>query len=189
MSTLADLLAVPTFLTFEGKEYPLREPTLLEQCQFQRWLEDRAKAAAGRSVDLPADMQDRLLVAILQEVAIGTFEWGGLPSIMALRTKTGQAQLLHIILSPDHPEVTPEFAARMIDRHQREAVAAMAAKAVTDPKDLRAVLATLGLPVDFLSGLSPSHLSTNQPEKSSDSTIPNSSTFTTSSETTPAPPG
>lgn len=152
--TLADLFGVPTEIEFEGKTYPLRQANLLEQAKFGRWLERRALEAAARATDLPEDVQERLFRAVTRDIAAGVYEMNSAAGAEALATPVGRAKLLHLILSSEHPEVTEEVAARMLDREQRKIAAILATGGDPDDPKAGAVLAGLGLPSNFLSASS-----------------------------------
>lgn len=155
MPTIADMLAVGQEIGFEGKVYPLREPTVLEMGKFQRWLEQQAKDAARRDTEQSPEELAAQLNTINQEAAVGEYEWGGELACKALSRIGPITQLLYIVLSTDHPEVTPDLCRRMMDRNVREIVAGLACKAISDPFAVRAVLVSLGLPEDFLASLTP----------------------------------
>jgi len=150
--TLADLLNAPTEMEFEGVTYRLREPTLLEEGEFQRWLESRAREAAGRATDLPDEDRRNLLRDVTADIASGRYAFGGEECLRALRTEVGWAKLVAIVLRDQG--VSDQLAARMVNRRLREIVAVMRAEGESYPKALAEVLSRLGLPADFLSSSS-----------------------------------
>lgn len=142
--TLADLLNAPTEIEYKGTTFKLRQPTLMEQAQFQRWLEQRARDAVGRATDLDDDAQRKLARDVNTDIAVGVFEWGGEACARAVRTITGLTKLLSIILYDQ--AVTLEMAQEMIEHRLKEITAVLASKASSDPKALEAALTKLGLP-------------------------------------------
>ena len=131
--SIADLLGVASQFTHDGKTYELREPTLLEQGKFTRWLEQRAREAVFRATDMSRDQQERAERSVMRDIAGCVYEWGGEASMTATLTPAGMARLVYIVLSTNHPEVTPEIAAEMVDTRMRE-IAAILTGATADPK-------------------------------------------------------
>lgn len=160
MSTLADMLNSPTEITFRGATYRLRQPTLFEQGEFQRWLEQRAYDAIERRTYQSDAQQAADRNALNQDVAAGVYEWGGEVCAKALQTPTGIARLLATVLRDQG--VTPEMARAMVDEQLRVIAALIVAKAADDPNSLRATLAALGLPENFFSDNSPTRPSTTE---------------------------
>jgi hypothetical protein len=164
VSTLADLLNAPTEFVHKGVTFKLRQPTLVEQGMYQRWLEERARAAAGRATDLPEDRQRQLLKDVNDATAVGEYEWGGEVCARAVRTPTGLAKLLSIVLADQ--AVTFEVAQDMVAEKLREIAAALMSRATDDPKALAAALRTLGLPSASSSSSSPTRRSTKRSKRS-----------------------
>ena len=185
--TLAELLNSPTAIPFEGVEYQLRQPTLMEEGEYQRWLEHRAYEAIERRTYRDPDQQERDRRNLNNDVAAGVFEWGGEVCVRAIQTPGGLARLLHIMLRDQG--LTEAKAKALVDRKMREIAAVLVARSTSDPNSLRATLATLGLPEDFLSAASSCRPTTETPATSDDSATPNSSDSTPSSATPTAPPG
>lgn len=160
---LASLLNAPTEITHDGVAYQLREPTLLERGMFQRWMEQRAREAAGRATDLPPEEQRQLLRDITADIAVGTFAWGGAAWAMAVQTPEGIAKIFSLVLG-----VTPELAEKIVAHQTAERVAilvgTMTGGTDEEKKGLRQMLVSLGLSADFLnaysSSNSPTHPST-----------------------------
>lgn len=162
--TLADLLNAPAEIEFKGRVFRLRQPTQIEQAQFQRWLEDRAKAAVGRATDLPDDLQRQAIRETVADIAAGTYEWGGEVCARALRTPVGIAKIVQLVLADQG--VTFEMAQQMVEQQLREIAAVLVSKATHDPKALAAALNRLGLPSDFCSPKSSTRRSTARSKKS-----------------------
>lgn len=150
MPSVADLLGLSNSIEFEGKTYQLRPPTPLEEAQFSRWLESRAREAAGRATDLPEEMQDKLLQAVTRDVAAGVYDFEGEAAAVALTQPLGMAKILHLVIGSTDPEFRFEDARRMVRTALKEVAAVLVGKATTDPQVLAFVLRTLGLPADFL---------------------------------------
>ena len=185
--TLADMLNSPSEIKYDGKTYLLRQPTLLEQGTFQRYLEQRAYDAIERRDYQDARQQDRDRNALNRDVAAGVYEWGGEVCCQSLQTQTGIAKLLNILLRDQG--VTEELARKIVDRQVKEIAAVLASKAVSDPKALGQILSSLGLPENFLSTVSSAPPSSTESITSAASPMTNSSDSTTSPTTSPAPPG
>jgi len=154
MPSLADLLNSPTAFEFEGATYQLREPTLFECGQYQRWLEAEARASAGRATELPEEDRRNLLRDVNADIAAQRYAWGGEMCVISLRTPQGIARLLSIICTDQG--VTYELACRMVDRKLREIAALLVAAQEEDPtgKKLEAVALRLGLPRTYFATLS-----------------------------------
>lgn len=149
MPTLAEYFNASTDLAFEGKRYPLRQPTQLEQGMFQRWLEQRAYDAIERRTyqDPSQQAEDRRLLN--RDIAAGVYEYGGHVCAAALATPIGIAKQLSIVCRDDGLDF--ETAKRMVDLQIREIAAVFAREATDDPKALAATLSRLNLPSDYFS--------------------------------------
>lgn len=162
--TLADLLNAPSELTYKGVTFKLRQPTLMEQALFQRWLEDRARAAVARATDVPEEVQRRLFADVTADIAAGVYEWAGEACATALRTPGGLAKIVELVLADQG--VVYETALDMVHQQLREIAAVLISKATTDPKEFAAVLKGLGLPSDTSSPNSSTRRSTKRSKKS-----------------------
>jgi hypothetical protein len=147
---LADLLNAPTEIELDGVVYRLRQPTLMEQMTYQRWLEQRAREAAARAVDIPEEERRQLLRDITADIAVGTFEWAGPACVKALQTPGGLAKLIAIILADQ--KCTEAIARKLVDKQLGEIVAVLM-RGDYEKKDLAPLLAKLGLGRPFLSKL------------------------------------
>lgn len=156
MPSLAELLNAPGDFEYQGKTYQLRQPTLLECGRYQRWLESEARASAAAATDLPEEDRRNLLRDVNADIAAQTYAWGGEVCIRSLRTPQGAAKLLSI--TAEDQGVSYPLALEMINHRFKELTALMfEADAGDDPKKkahLGSLLATLGLPADFLSNSS-----------------------------------
>lgn len=148
---LADLLNAPTEIELDGVVYKLRQPTLMEQMTYQRWLEQRARESASRAVDIPEDERRQLLRDVTADIAAGVYEWAGPVCVKALQTPGGLAKLIHIILADQ--KCTEAISRRLVDKQLAEIIAVLM-KDDHQGKDLAPLLAKLGLPSAFLSRLS-----------------------------------
>jgi hypothetical protein len=129
-----ELMNVGTEFLFRGKTYLVRKPNQLEQARFSRWLEQRAREAAGRAVDLPAEIQDRLLRTLNSEIAAGEYEWGGAAYVSACLKPFGIAKLISLQLAAEHPECTHEFCLEMVMARYEELAAGVLGRPTSDPK-------------------------------------------------------
>ncbi len=196
--SVADLLGVGRSFEFDGKSYELREPTQVEQQRFAKGLKDRAKLDAVRTIDATEEEQQALLRAVLRDIGEGWYDVDSPGYVAGQQNPTGLAQMLHITLSRDHPEVTEEVAQRMVEKGMRDTFLQLLAAEQHDPKALEVVCLTLGFPADYLkdtastrpssSSDSPTRPTTGSPGTSSGSPTPSSSDSSPSSgETTAAP--
>lgn len=140
----ADLLNVEREIKVGDKTFKVRQPNLLEQGKFQRWLETRAWEAIDRRASMPgvtpADIE-RDRKALIADIAAGVYSWGGQASIAALGTTTGLVALFAIITGEPESEVEKLVTAKLW-----EVVAALNVLLEDeDPKALRAVLRSLGM--------------------------------------------
>ncbi|VTT98940.1 unnamed protein product [Gemmataceae bacterium] len=166
---VADLLNAPTEVTLGDKVYKLREPTLMEQATYARWLEQRARESAARAVDLPDEDRRQLLRDVAQDISAGVYDWAGPACVKALQTPTGLSKLLAVLLADQG--VTDAIAREILDKWLSEVIAVVLRNDY-DPKDLAPLLMKLGLPPDFLSKFS--------------ATRPSEKTSTTSPDSVPA---
>ena len=173
--TIADMFNSPSELKFEGKTYHLRQPTLEEEGEYQRWLEQRAYDAIERRTYQDQAQQDRDRNALNRDVAAGLYEWGGVICCESLSTPVGVARMTAIVLRGQG--VTPALAKRIVDLKVREVTAAVVSKVRSDPKSMAVILETLGLPPDYLSGIS----SSGSPTPPSTDQSPNSPASATTS--------
>src|SRR5262249_11906313 len=153
---------------------------LLEEAEFQRWLEQRARDAIGRATELTDDRRRQLDKDTNDSIAIGEFAYGELLSVKALSTLERQGAVLCIVCREQG--MTEKAARKLLDKRRREVIAELSSKAVSDPLLVRAILGSLGLPENFLSFLSPTRPSTTDSTTSADSAGTKSSSSSTSSE-------
>lgn len=167
--TLADLTAAPAEITFEGKVFKLRPPDQLEQGMFARWLEQRAREFVMRATDVPPETQDRLIRNVASDAAAGRYDFGGDTYTQALGTPLGMAKMMALIFRKTMPELgssAEEWATKIVAQKITEAVAVMQAELLDDPKARAAVLASVGLPPDYLDPKSPPTSDTSSPSSS-----------------------
>ncbi len=173
--TISDLFgAAAEPIELDGQTYPLRPPDIEEQYQFQRWLEDQARAAVGRDFDAPDPLARRDRRDVINAIAAGEYEYDGEIAYRARNTFTGAGKLLSIIHKIDHE--TGKRLARVAAERNMD----LMGKAVydADPKAEGAVLSLIsrffGLPSDFLSSPSSTDTDLNPSTPSSDSPMTNS---------------
>jgi hypothetical protein len=191
MSTLADYVNAPTEIEFDKKIYHLRQPTLFEEGEFQRWLEHQAlfKIETADKEILDDAKRDKARQTHFQDCASGVYESGGELYGKALMSQAGMAKMLSIVLKDDG--ITLAIAKEMVKVKIREVLAVLISKVTSDPKAHEAVLAKLGLPKDFFLRNSPTSPSgTQAASKPSQDSVPTSSfSSSTSTDTTTAPLG
>lgn len=149
MAGLADLLNAPSEFTYDGKTYQLRHPTVMECGRYQRWLEAEARASAAAATDLPEEDRRNLLRDTNADIAAQTFAWGGEACVKSLRSLSGQAKLVALIL--EDQGVTLAVARQMVETRLAE-IAALILEAVgEDPQGnaLRRLLTQVGRPPDW----------------------------------------
>lgn len=185
--TLAEMLNAAAELEFEGKTYRLRKPTLLEEGEFQVYLEQCASDSIERREWKDPDDKLAAQNLVTRDCAEGYYESGGEGYVRAVSNPRRLPRLLAIICRDQG--MTPQIAERLVQTEMKKIAAILISKVHDDPKSLGAVLATLGLPADYLSRLSPAHPSTTASTTSDDSRANSSSGSTPSSENREAPPG
>lgn len=132
---VVDLLKVGSTFSHNGKSYPVRKSTQYEQAVFSRWLEQRAKEAAARSNDLPAEVQDKLIRNLNADIAACEYEFGSPAYTAAVIRPFGLAKMLSIMLQKDgHEEVTHEVALEMVLDKYAEIAGEVLGRAKDDPK-------------------------------------------------------
>lgn len=162
MPTLADMLQVPSEITHKGVTLKVRPPTQVNQGVFSRWLEKRAREFVERSEDLDEIARQRLMRGICADAAAGAFEWGSDAYVQSLGTPIGVAKMLLIVLRdanggsavnlPDGgiQEISEEFVTEIVAQKVAEIAAILQAAEVEDPLAKAAVLASVGLPPNFV---------------------------------------
>lgn len=154
MITLADLLSVQTEIKhiYEGveKTYALGPPNILQQGKFQRWLEQRAREAVDRGAYASEDDRDKAMNAVTRDIATGFYEWEGPASVTAFLQPSGHTKFLEIVLG-----ISEKEAKSLVEAKRGMIVKLVQTARAKNPKALRAVLTTLGLPADFLSTKKP----------------------------------
>jgi hypothetical protein len=161
--TQADFFNVPGELVYKGKAFKVRKPTQVEQAQFQRWLEDRARAAVDRA-DVDESRRRRMDADVTASIACGEYEYGTENCLKALRTPAGLARLLSIVLADQ--AVTPQMAEEMVEQHLMRIAELLFGAENGDPKALEATLTRLGLPRDFFTSSSRTPRSASRRKKS-----------------------
>lgn len=160
MSTsLADLLNAPSEFTYkkgeETRTVKMREPTLLESGQYQRWLESEARASAAAAIELPEEDRRQLLRDTNADIATKRFAWGGVECVKSLTTPDGIAKLMSIVCADQG--VTFAIAREVVSGNLLEIARLLRvaeAEGETDPEKkalLAALLKSKGLPENFLS--------------------------------------
>ena len=153
--TLADLFNSPSEFEFEGVVYKLRQPTLIECGQYQRWLEQEARAGAARATELDEADRRNLLRDVQADIAAKRYAWGGELCVQSLRTPDGIAKLTAIICADQG--MTEATAKKAAEQRLWEIAAVIAAAQEEEQRtgkanpQLRELLARLGLRPDFLS--------------------------------------
>lgn len=146
--TVADIFAVGTSIKApDGTVYTLKELTLYQQGEFQRWLEQRAHDAVERS-DATDDAKDRRHAIIDRDAGLGRYEYDGPFGVEAMCTPAGLTKLVEIACRDQG--MTAAKAGEVMRHSFREVAATFIRKAVEDPKVAAAALAALGLPPDWL---------------------------------------
>lgn len=154
---LTDLLAAGTEVVVGGEAFKLRRPTLAEECEFSGWLKARAKReAAVLDPQTPEEERDRAVRLTYRDIAEGYYEPDAPGYVAATQRPDGMAEFLYLVLRTDHPAVTREQVRKLVeDGLAREWVKVLELEAA-DPKALRAVLAALGFPENWLASSGPS---------------------------------
>lgn len=181
--TIADLVNAPSEITFEGQTYRLSPPSLLQQGEFQRYLEQKVLDGINRRQYPDEKARERDRANFNDRSGAGYYEWGGEYAAHAAIQPAGYVKLLAII--GREQGLTLAIAERLVKQKLHESLAAIMSRIVSDPKELGAILTMLGLPADILSSPSPTHPSTSE-----STTLPASPTTSSSGSTehTSAPP-
>lgn len=151
MPTLADLLNSPTELAHNDKVYKLRQPTLMECGQYQRWLEQEARAGAARATELSEDDRRNLLRDVQADIATQRYAWGGELCVRSLQAPTGIAKLMSIVCADQG--LTERTAREVVEKRLTEIAALLVGELEADPSgnSLGQLLRSLGLPANFFS--------------------------------------
>lgn len=184
---LATLLNACSEIEFEGKAYRLRQPTLLEEAEFQRYLEQAAHDSIERRTYAEPEQREKAHNSLTRDCAEGYYEAGSEGYVRAVSNPKRLPRLIAIICREQG--MTPAIAERMVAAEMKKIAAALVSRSTSDPNLIRAVLATLGLPEDWQSSLSQTHPSASGSTPSADSANNNCSPSTPSSGTAEAPPG
>lgn len=156
MASVADLFNSPEEFVYENQTYRLREPTLIECGEYQRWLESEARASACAAVDLPEEDRRNLLRDVIADIASKRYAWAGEECVYSLRRADGMAKLMSIVCRDQG--VSYQLALKMCQARLLEiARVLLAAEQGDDPEKkalVRQLLKSVGLPHDYLSSLS-----------------------------------
>ena len=160
-TSVADLLATPHELEYQGKVYKLKPLDLAGMAEYQRWLERGAIASAlALSADFPPDQADRYLASVSRDIGAKKYAWGGELCEKSRREPAGVVKQLQIVLARNHPEVDEDFAREMLNDAVTQRVLKLMEDAnSTDPKvreRVRTLVVALGLNPKFLDELSSS---------------------------------
>jgi|GEM_PF-3027725 len=186
-----ELLVAPQVMAFEcGNEVwekevsewlKLRKPTLYEQGEFQRWLEQRAHDAVDRGTE-SEEKKDRRHDRIYADAALGKYEWDGPYAMEAMWTPAGLAKIVAIVCRDQG--VTDEQAEKLVEEQIKRVAAILLMQASEDPKAMAPVLEALGLPIEWLAS-EPSEPSSNNsvthPSDDPPTSPPSADSTTTSS--------
>lgn len=167
-----------------GTVYTLRDLTLFEQGEFQRWLEQRAHDAVDRSTASEA-AKDRRHAQVDRDAALGLYEYDGPLGLQARWSPAGLAKAFQIAC---RGQGVTEANVDAIMRHALKEVAATLLLAKeSDPGKAAAALAALGLPTDWTppAPSGPSSSSCSTPPSTGPST--NSGTAPTASSCSSTP--
>lgn len=181
-ASLAALLNSPTEFTVEidGEErtFSLRQPTLLEAGQYQRWLEQEARAGAARATELTDEDRRNLLRDVQADIAAQRYAWGGEECVRSLRSQTGVAKLMSIVCG-----VNEHLARQAVEKNMLAIADLLVGELENDPtgKALGSLLRSVGLPTSFFHSSSSSSptsptagTSANSGTSASDSSTPSS---------------
>lgn len=176
MTSIADLLGAPGELAFEGVTYQVRPPTQIEQGMFTQWLLRNERDNALRTYELDPTGGEVLLRIHSRNAATRHYDWGTDAYMEALRQPAGQAKMLELVLRGANPgkTVTEEMMLRFVEQKIAEVAAVLLAQEADDPKAQEAILASVGLPPNFLG--------TSEKPSSESSTPPSTDPSTKSSE-------
>lgn len=134
---LAALVNAPEVFDVGGRSYRFGELDLLQIARFETWLENRALALGAKlSENMPPTIRDGVLNQIVQGVAAGEYQWGGVACLRAIQTREGMTQLVYLAVQMDDPTFTLEQAREVCDGLlQAKLERAMLVKVAPDPKD------------------------------------------------------
>lgn len=146
--TLADLFNAPTEFTLDGETFRVSKPGLLQQGEFQKWLEQLAFDAIN-SRTYQSDAEKALSIRMHdQDCAAGVYEWGSELSLRRIQTQKGLAKLLEIICREQG--MTPAKSLRLVEEQALGLIQVFKDKVTADPKVLEATLSNLESPSAFL---------------------------------------
>jgi hypothetical protein len=100
---------------YQGKKYPRRELTQVEQGFFSLWLEQEASAWVERQTHLPPDALRAHRDGVRADAWAGRFHFYSEASLARQNTIDGAAKLLSVTLLADgHAEADHEFCKRLV---------------------------------------------------------------------------
>lgn len=103
----------PQKMTFEGKEYTLKELDIDDFGKMTNWIVERAKLAAAIGVSEEQAEVDRN--RINAEAGAGLYEAGSTNFVKSCLTRAGASYLLLLALEKHHPDITLLDTQKMID--------------------------------------------------------------------------
>jgi hypothetical protein len=128
-----------------GQEWTLLPVTQGTKAEFSAWIRSRVRQSAieARAECSPDDYRE-LLAAVNEEIASGTYSWGGLGWSRWLKQRDGAIRLARLLLEGRHRGITDEQVNEIMEANP-EGLGAALAEAVRVPNPPRPV-ATKGSP-------------------------------------------
>lgn len=164
-----------------GKQYVQRKPTLYEQGEFQRWLEQRAHDAVDRSSGTE-ESKDRRHHLLDIAAGLGKYDYDSPRGVEARWLPAGMVKVITMTMRDQG--VTDEIAEYLVEQFLRGMVAEYAKKKKLDPERLALVHLSLGLPMEWTSSAESESSSTPSSARPSTEPLPNSEASMTTSSTT-----
>ena len=133
MGKVAAALGIGPKFTHEGKDYTLAPWTYKVQAEFERYLEDHAQQVLKRMQHLfsPEEFLEEKR-ALRKEITSGKYTFGSDAVAEALTSLPHLTQLFYLMLKGNHPEVTRDLVAKMVEGQMEEVMSKMA-EANADP--------------------------------------------------------
>lgn len=133
MGQIAKALGMGSEIRHNGRTYNVSPWTYKIQGEFERYLEGQAVQAVRRMRPHMNEYEwKEAMTQVQRDITTGVYTFGSEQVAQALQALPHMKHLFYLLLKENHPEVTPELAAEIVDSDTREAMARMA-EANADP--------------------------------------------------------
>jgi hypothetical protein len=121
MAEISRALGLGSSFEHKGKTYTCSPWTYKIQGEFERYLEEYAIRTAKRMRQfLTQDEYSDLVAKTQKDIAEGYYAFGSPPCMRAMQTLTHFKKILHLCLSPNHPDIEMETVDELVQNRLEE---------------------------------------------------------------------